>query len=199
MRDRSAVIIGPILITVGLVLLLGQLGLPGFEANWPLLLLAVGIGFWLRWMQQRRDGSQIFTGTLLILLGAFFQWDQWFDLTLGRSWPFFPFAVGVAFLVRGFLDGKDRSGIGTGFILVAAATLAWLLSSDLFHDSARLAARVVSTLVRFAIPLGLILWGAWLLFSRRDGLGAKHRAPEKVEPPNSIRGKSDGDNVRATD
>jgi hypothetical protein len=198
-QDRSALIFGPILIAVGLLLLLGQLGLPGFDAHWPLLLVAVGIGFLLRWMQQRKDGSQVFTGTLLILIGGLFQWDQWFELSFGRVWPFFPFAVGAAFLARGACDAKDRSSIGLGLFLMAFGLLAWVLASDFFRDSARRVGRLVSELVQLAIPLGLIVWGSWLIFRRRAALGRKHVAPEKVEPPASIRRDPDDENIRATD
>ena len=199
MRDRSGLILGPILIATGFLLLLGQLGLPGFEEHWPLLVVAVGIGFLLRWMQQRKDGSQIFTGTLLILIGALFQWDQWFELSFGRVWPYFPFAVGVAFVARGWCDAKDRSAIGLGLLLIAFGAVAWVLGSDLFRDSARHMGRLVSDLVRFAIPLGLIVWGAWIVFGRRAALGRKHKAPEKVEPPASIRRDPSDENIRATD
>lgn len=198
-RDRN--FLGPILIIVGVLLLLGQLGVPGFPLHWPLLLIAVGAGFFLRWSRGRRDSSQVFTGTLLILLGLMFQWDAWFGLSFGRVWPFFPFAAGCAFCARGIVDEKDARSIGLGLFLIAFSLVAWVLGSNLFRSFVHALADLVGTLVRVAIPLGLIAWGSWLIFGRRGGLGRKHEhVPEKLEPPASIRSDPEGDeNIPATD
>lgn len=201
MAQRDHSLLGPVLIIVGVLLLLGELDVPGFPLHWPLLLIAVGVGFLLRWTRDRSDSSRVFTATLLILLGLMFQWDAWFELNFGRVWPFFPFAAGCAFCARGVVDRKDGRSIGLGLFLIAFSLVMWVVASDIFRSLVKALAGLVATLVRVAIPLGLIVWGSWLLFGRRSGLGRKQRdVPEKLEPPASIRSDPEGDeNIPATD
>lgn len=183
MARRSGTVMGPLLIVVGLLMLLPQVGFPGIGFLWPMLILAVGVGLLLRFFQTRDDSGFAFTGALLALLGIFFQLYQWFDFSMGDHWPFFVMAPGLAMLTMAALDSHRRDAFVPAGVLIGLALIFYLFASGFFHQLFRGLYALLRFIVRIGVPVGLVALGAWLLFGRRRGLGQENAAfPEKVEP-----------------
>lgn len=179
---RRGAFFGPVLIVVGLLMLLGQLGIPAFQHMWPLFLIIPGAAMLFRWFTARGDSGLVFSGTLLVLIGGLFQWDQWFWLDFGNHWPFFPLAVGLAFLARGIVDAEARESFVPGGILTGLAIIFYFFTSGLFSWLVDFFVDLITVVVRVAIPLGLIAWGAWMVFRRGDKPEPAPDFPEKIEP-----------------
>jgi hypothetical protein len=97
-RREAAPLFGVILIIVGIVFLLDELGimmLGHLETWWPMLLVLLGVSK-MAW--KRRVGA----GGWLVLVGLWLQAVQLslFGLTFGNSWPVFLIAVGAILIVQ---------------------------------------------------------------------------------------------------
>lgn len=136
---------GLILIGLGLVFLLPQLGLKGLGWHnfWPLIMILAGLTFLLGWaLEADRQPGLVFVGTAVLLIGVFlgaFAWEilSWHDMSLW--WPGFPLIGGLAFLAFWAAGGARESGllipglggVVTGLIAFAATwnLLEWSLIS----------------------------------------------------------------------
>jgi hypothetical protein len=183
MSSGGGKIAGPALIIVGLLMLLGQMGMPAFGTLWPLILLAIGVGMILRYRQGGEDSGLVFSGTLLILLTVIFLSDRWGWFGLGRHWPSFVGAVGLAFLVMARVDSKRRDAMVPGFICLGVALVFYFFSLGYFVKLLRFLFDIIGTLLKVVIPLGLIGFGGWMLFhDRQEEASEKPDFPEKVTP-----------------
>jgi hypothetical protein len=183
MNRDAGKFVGPILIVLGLFMLLSQLGLPAFGMLWPLLLLVVGGAMIWRYRQSREDSGMVFTGVLLALLALFFQFVQWDWVDIGRHWPFFVLAPGIAFLVMSRADAERGDAAVPGWILVGLALIFYFFSLGFFVALLQVIFKIVVIVGKVVIPLGLIALGGWLLFGRGRGLGHERNAfPEKIDP-----------------
>lgn len=185
MQPRDATILGPVLIIVGLLLLLAQLGFPAFGVLWPLFPLAVGLGFLIRYAQRKDDSSLVFAGVLLLEISALFQFRQWNLAPLSEHWPFFTLAVGIAFLVRVAVDRQARDSLLPGILLTLLGILFYMFSFGFFAWILRHVYRALRIVIKIGLPLALIGWGTWMLLARRSAAGSSTAAsiPEKIEPP----------------
>ena len=184
MPRRESAYLGPLLIVVGLLMLLAQAGFPAFRVLWPLFPFAVGVAFLLRYWRSRDDSSQVFVGVLLLLIAGLFQMKLWAGLRFTDHWPFFPVAVGLAFLSRYGVDREDRDSLLFGGLMLAVGIVFYFFSSDVFGWLLRLFLRLLALVLKVGIPLGLIAWGAWLLLRRNAGPRDRPaELPEKIEPP----------------
>jgi hypothetical protein len=177
-------IAGPALILVGLLMLLGQLGMPVFGVLWPLILLAIGVGMILRYRQGGEDSGLVFSGVLLILLTVLLLGARADLLSLGRHWPAFLAAVGVSFLAMAQVDSKRRDAMVPGWICLGLAAVLYFFSLGLFARLIEFLVRVIGTLLKVIIPLALMAFGGWLIFhDRQEQSGESGPSfPEKVSP-----------------
>jgi LiaF transmembrane domain len=177
-------IAGPALILVGLLMLLGQMGMPVFGVLWPLLLLAIGVGMILRYRQGGEDSGLVFSGVLLVLLTILLLGARTGVLHLSHHWPAFLAAVGVSFLAMAQVDSKRRDAMVPGWICLGVAAVLYFFSLGLFAKLVVFLVRVVGTLLKVIIPLVLMGFGGWLLFHDRQeqNVGAGADFPEKVPP-----------------
>ena len=108
---RGAVILALVLILLGVYLLLAELnvGLPGWDAIWPVFPFAGGLAFLGSFVfGPRRDPGQVFIGTAATLVGLVF-----FFVTLGPLsyrdlttwWPVFVLVGSAAFLAQWVATG----------------------------------------------------------------------------------------------
>lgn len=184
MSSGGGKIAGPALIIVGLLMLLGQMGMPAFGVLWPLILLAIGVGMILRYRQGGEDSGLVFSGSLLIMLTVIFLAAQGDAIDLGRHWPAFPAAVGIAFLIMARIDDKRRDAMVPGWICLGAALVLYFFSLGYFVKLLGLVFSLLGTLLKVIIPLGLIGFGGWMLFHERQESAARDSSdiPEKVSP-----------------
>ena len=111
---RGSVVLALVLILLGTALLLNQLGIgvPGWDAIWPVLPLAGGLVLLGRTVfGQQRDPGQVFIGTAATLVGVAFFFVTLGPLEygdLGTWWPVFVLIGSAAFLAQwaaaGFRD-----------------------------------------------------------------------------------------------
>ncbi len=167
MQNKGSLYAGAMLILLGLVIFFidgaGRLLAPwgiavGWGNLWPLLLLLVGLAFWLPlviWWSRRRQlaglavPASLFTanGLLLLYTALTHRWGDWTFL-----WALEPVALGFSFLVLYFLMDRPK-GLG----VVGAAFIG--MGGFLFL----LLATRSSGLARLITPLFLIAWGLVLL------------------------------------
>jgi uncharacterized membrane protein HdeD (DUF308 family) len=103
-RTSSLVFLSAILVVVGALLTLENLGLvDGVSRHWPAFLVVLGTGFLL--LFYKRDGTDLpllWLGSFICSLGVFFyflNFTSW--RSLGRLWPVFLGLVGLSFLALG--------------------------------------------------------------------------------------------------
>jgi len=130
MRRKRTIIPALFLILLGVYLLLNQLGigLPGWDAVWPVFPFVGGLiilGDYI--LSRRRDPDRVFLGTAATLVGLAF-----FFITLGPLeyrdletwWPVFALIGGVAFLAQwaaaGFRDWGALFLAFAGFVVGGA-------------------------------------------------------------------------------
>jgi len=115
MSKKRSILPGIVLVAVGVFLLLDRFdALDRYNVNifqWDLMLPALavilGLNLWIRALRNKpRCG--VFTGTLLVVLGAFFfAWNYgWIDqyFYYYKTFPIFPTAIGLAFLSMFMFD-----------------------------------------------------------------------------------------------
>lgn len=177
-------IAGPALIVVGLLMLLGQMGMPLFGVLWPLILLAIGVGMILRYRQGGEDSGLIFSGVLLILLTLLLLGAKADVLQLSRHWPAFLGVIGISFLAMAQVDSKRRDAMVPGWICLGLAAVLYFFSLGLFTKLLGFLVRLLGTLLKVVIPLGLMGLGGWLLFHDRHDRSEAGGTdfPEKVSP-----------------
>jgi predicted membrane protein len=94
-------IVGVVILVLGVILLLGQLGF--LEADkiflfWPLILIYVGA----QKIQTRRNPTGTFWGAFLVLLGISFQLEELglSHIRFGTIWPVFLICVGILLILQ---------------------------------------------------------------------------------------------------
>jgi hypothetical protein len=113
-RREGAPLVGVILIVLGSVFLLDELGimmLGHLETWWPMLLVLLGVSK-MAW--NRHVGA----GGWLVLVGLWLQAVELslFGLTFGNSWPVFLIAVGAILIAQSLFGSvaEDRGAHGNG-------------------------------------------------------------------------------------
>ncbi len=137
MQNKGSLYVGTLLILSGIVFfviegagrLLRPLGIPlGWQNLWPLLLLVVGLAFWLPiviWWNRRGElagmavPASLFTvnGLILLYTSLTRRWGDWSYL-----WALEPMALGFSFLVLYYLTSRPAGlgVVGVAFIGVGA-------------------------------------------------------------------------------
>jgi hypothetical protein len=107
-KQASQVTTGLVVVTIGLVMLAGQLDLEwglDFGRMWPLIFVVIGAG---KLLSSESRGS----GVWFLFLGGIFLMHTYRILSLGRSWPLFVVVAGLSIIFpkrRACPDGKVQS------------------------------------------------------------------------------------------
>ena len=159
-------VFGAILLLLGVILLLPNLGLTylGWPNIWPLFIILFGAAFLFGWaLSPEHDPGLAFVGTGGLLVGVFLALFAWGILGWGEMavwWPVFPLIGGLAFLALWAAGGAKDAGIlvpaGVGILtgLVALALTRGLIEAE--------------TIARWW-PVSLILLGVVILLERAFG------------------------------
>jgi hypothetical protein len=177
MQNKGSLYVGLLLILVGVMFLfiegaarlLQPLGVRlGWSNLWPLLLILVGLAFWLPllvWWNRRSElagfavPATLFTvnGLIMLYTAITGRWEAWAYL-----WTLEPIALGLSFLVLYYLTNRHRALAVVAAILIAIGGFFFLIFASAFGGMIA----IIGPL--FLIAAGLILLMRGRL-ARRDG------------------------------
>ena len=127
---RGSWLLGALLVGLGVVLLLRNLGVVHLSGSlfswWPALLLAAGL-YLVGRARSARHRDTLVPGLVLTIYGAFFLLVPLGVLRggdIGRYWGVFPAAIGVALLIRDRRSpAQSRGALVPAMILLAVGAL----------------------------------------------------------------------------
>lgn len=122
-KNRN-ITIGILLVILGTLFLLNNLNVIHVHKWWPIVLLGLGVSFFLGWVVDRRQTGLLLPGSILVILGCQF----WF---LHASWPIYVLAPAVGFWLMYLLGEKDSGTLVPAFILTVIALVFWFRDSFL--------------------------------------------------------------------
>ena len=161
-QRRGAIIPALFLIAFGGYWLAQNLGaqLPGVGDLWPGILMFFGLASLIRFLAEgRRDEGLVFSGVVMLLLGAFF-----FTFTLGRAewaslrhdWPVFVLIGGVGFLAQWLARPRQWGLLVPAALALAVGGIFWGVNHDYLNQN-------TTALLLKWWPVGLIGLGLVML------------------------------------
>lgn len=150
-----------LLIGIGFYYLLEQLSIPFLEplTTWPSLLIIFGISLLIH-SYLKRDYDKLFPSILALGFGIHYHaltlYPNWLD-----HWSVYAVILGIAFLLR---YQKTKTGLYPGlFLLLIGLFMIISLTNNPFSDSVDVLIKVLEDYW----PVGLIVFGVYLLFKKR--------------------------------
>ena len=117
-NQKNNYIFGIALIVFGLLILLYNVGVLHIRHWWPLILVALGVAFFVGWFNDRNQTGLLLPGAILVILGFQF----WF---LHAGWQIYLLAPAVGFWLMYFLGPKDLGLLIPAIILTIVAFISW--------------------------------------------------------------------------
>jgi hypothetical protein len=115
---------GILLIILGIILLVGNLGYFSLLDYWPLLVIVAGLLFGIQWIGDRENYGLLMPASILIILGLLFlycQLEGWYQMK--DLWPVFIMAPGAGFILMYLLGEQEAGLLVPGGILLAVGVL----------------------------------------------------------------------------
>ncbi len=110
---------GLLLIALGAIFLAGNLGAFSLLDLWPVLLIVLGLFFFVLWLRERPNYGLLMPASILVVVGLLFLYCQnngwWYMRDL---WPVFIIAPGVGFFLMYFLGEQEGGLLIPGSILL---------------------------------------------------------------------------------
>lgn len=162
--NRKSLFPGIALIILGVIFLLPNFTSLGWNAIWPLFVLAPGIWFFFLFVADRTKYGVLMPASIVTVTGALLlycsltDWSSMEDL-----WPFFIIAPGIGFLLM-YQFGRKEPGL-----LVPAAVLIVL----------GLVFLIGMNLQEYFWPIVLIAVGLFMLLRGRKSPGMAEQSPTK--------------------
>lgn len=164
MSSKKDLMLGLLIVSAGVVILLGKLGVFGFLGRtlWPLVLLLPGLLLHVLFFGRRASAAILIPGGILTVYGVLFLicsiwgWDL-----MGTLWPVLILGIAIG-LYEYYLYETPRPGAvlptALGLVLLSVVLLifTWLDTGALY-----------------IIALVLIVTGIWLIYGRNRGKGGK--------------------------
>jgi hypothetical protein len=148
----SDYLIGLALVALGLLFLFDNFGVIEFDFGrlWPVIVILVGVGFWIGFYKNRDEFGLIIPGTILVVYGLLFWISIIFNMSIGNGlWPVFILGPGLGFLLIYLIAKRDPGFLIPGAILTGLAVLFFLIFNNIFSYW----------------PLFLIIIGAYLVYT----------------------------------
>ena len=109
----SDMVIGVGLIILGILFLFENFGYIEFNFKdvWPVFVILAGVGFWIGFLQDRKNSGLLMPGSILLIYGLMFfycslnGWGYMSDL-----WPGFIIGPGIGFFMM-YLFGEKEKGL----------------------------------------------------------------------------------------
>jgi hypothetical protein len=181
MGDHGNRVMGAALVGIGLLMLLGELGVTPLKWLWPLAVLVIGAIVLFDYRRKRDDSGKVFTGTTLILIGAFLLVVT-AGMPMQEHWPFFLAAPGLGLLAMAKADPRRRDAMVPGWMAIAGAAVLYFFTLGIFVGLLEIVFDLLGLILKVVVPLGLIAGGAWMLFQQHQARRDREDFPEKVEP-----------------
>ena len=185
MGDHGNRVMGAALVGIGLLMLLGELGVTPLKWLWPLAVLVIGAIVLFDYRRKRDDSGKVFTGTTLILIGAFLLAVTG-ALPMQEHWPFFLAAPGLGLLAMAKADPRRRDAMVPGWMAIAGAAVLYFFTLGIFVGLLEIVFDLLGLILKVVVPLGLIAGGAWMLFQQHQARRDREEFPEKVEPDGPV-------------
>ena len=184
MARRGRSIAGPILIALGLLMLLVQVGFSSMALVWILAILGVGIVLLAFYSQGRKHPAVLAGGVWLVLLGIHLLFIRLDWVSLSKSLPFFVMAPGAALLAVAASDRHNKDALTPAIILLGLSVLGFCWTLGVFSLILDVVIWIIKMIFKYVLPLALIAWGAWVVFRGRGEEPDEDYAPfpEKIEP-----------------
>ena len=124
---------GYILILLGLILLVGNLGYFSILDFWPLLIVLAGVLFFIQWISDRENYGLLMPASIMIIVGLLFLYCEYFGWYQMRDlWPVFVMAPGIGFILM-YLLGEQEAGLlipggimlAIGILFISSNEWAW--------------------------------------------------------------------------
>ncbi|GAA0411930.1 hypothetical protein [Paenibacillus motobuensis] len=133
MSDNNKLTTGILILSAGIVILLGKLGVFSFlgKALWPLLLLIPGIllHMWYFWRKGPVEllvpGGILVVYSIIFFIGNFGGWQ-----TLKYTWPAFLLGIAVGLFEYGYISPQRQQGVLAAALIVgilSVVLLGWTL------------------------------------------------------------------------
>ncbi|MBW3014869.1 hypothetical protein KY330_00445 [Candidatus Woesearchaeota archaeon] len=121
---KSLSMLSMLFILIGVVLTLESFNIvEGVSVHWPGLLLLIGTGFLVLFMERKNDAALVWIGSFLVFLSAFFYYLNYTSWkSLARLWPVFLGIVGLSFFcVNVFIKKKVYAYLSVIFVFLFVA------------------------------------------------------------------------------
>ncbi len=117
-KQKNNYFLGTSFIVFGLLILLYNVGVLHLRHWWPLILVALGIAFFVGWFNDRNQTGLLLPGAILTIIGFQF----WF---LNADWQIYLLAPAVGFWLMYFLGEQDLGLLIPAIILTFVAVVSW--------------------------------------------------------------------------
>ena len=122
----SDMVIGIGLIILGILFLFENFGYIAFDFKdvWPVFVILAGIGFFIGYLQDKKNYGLLMPGTILIIYGVMFFYcsvEGWYYMTY--LWPVFIIGPGIGFFMMFVLGQKEKGMLVPASILTGLGIL----------------------------------------------------------------------------
>ena len=159
--------LGVILVVAGGLFLVDQLtGLHLMRTYWPLLIVFLGLAFFVAMLVSRQTGSGLaIPGSLFVMIGLLLFIQQFFQLwsTWAYAWALLISAIGVGLLIMN-ISAKRVSLRRVAGLLIGIGLVLFLILGFFFEIILKISGPGVEGRVFFSA--GVVLLGLFVLFSR---------------------------------
>ena len=123
-------VIGVGLIILGILFLFENFGYIAFDFKdvWPVFVILAGVGFWIGYIQDKKNYGLLMPGTILVIYGVMFYYcsmEGWYYMT--DLWPVFIIGPGIGFFMM-FIFGQKEKGMLVPASILTGIGILFMLS-----------------------------------------------------------------------
>jgi hypothetical protein len=132
----SDMVIGVGLIILGILFLFENFGYIAFDFAdvWPVFVIMAGAGFWIGFIQDKKNYGLVMPGTILIIYGLMFFYcsvEGWYYMTY--LWPVFIIGPGIGFFMMYLLGQREKGMLVPASILTGLGLLFMLSKTGIMR------------------------------------------------------------------
>ena len=132
----SDMVIGVGLVILGILFLFENFGYIAFDFQdiWPGCVILAGAGFWIGYIQDKKNSGLLMPGTILIIYGLMFFYcsvEGW--QSMSYLWPLFIIGPGIGFFMMYLFGQKEKGMLIPASILTGLGILFMLSKSGVMR------------------------------------------------------------------